>query len=359
MKKSVGNIWGEIFGGVAVVIIILAVAIFIFSSVSSSVTVAKDRSTFLELKNKISQVSTADQTITPFSFSSDSKNIAYGMWYIYPDVADALIKASEVGEFSFDSLDSMGIMRKCSNLVDDACVCLVKIKLLDKGKYYFYPKDYLLFNDRMGVFTGSNCNPMNDHMEVDVNGHSVSNLFTLGVNYYGSGNRNDVANMMENYQHSMVCDLHWDDNSCNGGTCSDNSCGCSTYVDNYLSPCINNHYFTHNSNVFFDRTVKSIQVLDCFSMINDLNCEIYDNSGGSSKPCLMMLKRGEYNSQPLIWIGALDGTLSSESVSLKFDPNIGVIIDMGSNKGLWKYPEYTLPFSVDYLLNTRLNLGCT
>ena len=337
LKKGVSGSVAEILLGALVAVIFLVIAIYVFTSVASSRVEATNLGTFNNLKDAI--VKSADgsvQTIPEFTLESDSDSIVYGIWYISPELANEIISAADRGYFSFYSEDDRSILKSCYNKLNDACVCLFKFKLLDIEKRYVFDGGFLDDYCSSTAYADNGRCYYTSHEDIKIRSVDVPNLVYLPNS--GSDSLSKY-NAVANYLSKMECNFVWDHPNC-----QDSSCSCTapcTTCSVGEQACINGHKYLYSDNTIFIHGVDKIKVLGCFSMVNDLNCRLKTDA---LKPCILLLKTGEYTTNPLVWIGTGKGAFSTKvEVSYSGSGPIIYFADSGDRK---EDDSSKLPFSI-------------
>ena len=319
--------WNEIIGGIIITVIILVIAIFIVSSISTASIDGQNTANFLKLKQAVGQAASDGSASTSLSFQSASKRNVYGVYYIHPKVAAAIIDAANNEYFSM-SEESKSILNECKNRFNEACVCLFKIDLNDvKRQTITFPSSYLEDFGKVLTITQPNGMCKNEFNKQVIIKETIPHVFNVlylnptvanptSIDYYTS---------VANYEDGLVCDFDYDNAICNTGENCITRGGCDSYIIVHPSDyCINNEKYHSPAALIHFKQIKSVEIKGCFKVATDTKCTIEPQS----KPCLFMLYDSSGN-HPLLWLGAKKGKkFDMGEVTIGYDKDVGLIFTL-------------------------------
>ncbi len=316
MKAST-KIWVEILIGFVVVAIFLLVILFVFSSLGVAVTETRNVASFTALISAMKSTVNSGmiKTISPFKIQTEDSRLSYyGVYYIRPDVARAIINGADNHQVYTLDENSRMQLDYCASKLNDACVCLFKFKIFDfpgtkdTEHLCFMGKDYPKYVQTVKDFyapyyQGALCKDPENVRSV------------VGSELYMQFSEIEVyPNQVQDYETRMK-------NIFRSGTGYDVQLVFATPV--------------------FSHLIKYIKVYKCESMSLDIGCSREDVSGG--KPCLLLDKSGK----AIVWLGTGTGkkisegggaNLELESITI-YKNDKGIVIDSnsyGHKSGIWQ-----------------------
>jgi hypothetical protein len=309
------SILNEVVAGFIMVFVILLVVLFLFTHISGAITEAEDIATFNSLKAAMIKVSNGEgvQTISPFEIKTEDHDRSYyGIYYITPSVARAILKGYQEQFYNLDDHTRKELGR-CSEGYNDACVCFFKFRAMPIGTdTYVYGKEYPTY-----VF--NYCPP--------TSGCSEAYCPMLKVKHKYNSEYIKLFSMIYTSSESEFNEYEQ--------MAKDRFVGKDEFWCNFAH---------HNGGSIYEHFLDYIKVYGCVKVAEDLNClrDTKDAQGHViKKPCFLLDK----DNHIIIWLGTGtgmtvveggDANLKAETARI-YKTTQGIVIDTDYGNGVGEF----------------------